>query len=60
MEKKVFPSGSGLKIVYSKARFQTLLPYVKDGNVYFLNTALPSRKLTKQFKREIESENEKA
>ena len=48
--KKVYLSGSGLKTVYSKARFQTLLPCVMDGNVYFLKTAFPSRKLTKQYK----------
>lgn len=36
------------------------IPYVKDGDVYFLKTAFPSRKLTKQYKREIESENERA
>lgn len=36
------------------------IPYVKDGDTYFLKTAFPSRKLTKQFKREIERENEKA
>ncbi len=35
------------------------IPYVTDGDVYLLKTAFPSRKLTKQYKREIENENEK-
>ena len=35
------------------------IPYVKDGDLYFLKTAFPSRKLTKHYKREIENENEK-
>jgi len=34
------------------------VPYVKDGDIYFLKTAFPSRKLTKQYKKEIENEKE--
>lgn len=36
------------------------IPYVKDGDIFFLKTAFPSRKLTEQYKREFGSENENA
>ena len=35
------------------------VPYVKDGDTYFLKTAFPTRKLTKQFKKELEENDEK-
>jgi hypothetical protein len=34
------------------------IPYVEDRDTYFLKTAFPSRKLTKQYNREIENEKE--
>jgi hypothetical protein len=34
------------------------VPYAKDGDVYFLKTAFPSRKLTRKYKKEIENEKE--
>jgi len=35
------------------------VPFVKDGDTYFLKTAFPTRKLTKQFKKELEEKDEK-
>jgi uncharacterized DUF497 family protein len=35
------------------------VPFVKEKNIFFLKTAFPSRKLTKQFKKELEKKNDK-
>ena len=34
------------------------VPFVKDKDTYFLKTAFPSRKLTKQYKNELRQSNE--
>lgn len=34
------------------------VPFVKEGDVFFLKTAFPSRKLTKQYQQE-QKQNEK-
>lgn len=35
-----------------------LVPYVKEGEQVFLKTIIPSRKATKDYKKELEKQNE--
>lgn len=49
----------GQKIYFvSMDSYIYLVPYVKEGEQVFLKTIIPSRKATKDYKKELEKQNE--